>query len=392
MNRIRYAIALLLAAALLISTGCLELVGQRVTIKHDAAKDELHVLIHYDGIHDSGNNQYGDGAAQVAEAVQNGEFMLFGWPFHIKPKEMKEKFDAEAGNEPPAVRAFGKALFESLEVKSIGFHRDPDGRIGGSQLVTIKNAKAFIKAANGAISATILNPNNGAPPAEFVRSIELIKAAAGKDHQWLALDGNAIKVSLPIHPREWAALKAKGLVEIVKEIRNMASADNANKEQDEKNTLRAIALLTSLPLSYSDTGGMLTVRIGETETPSTIRFENDQAYKANIVDAVEKAAGTDTDAVMAKLMLGEKVEKSELVGEVMQWGPAEEKVRGLMKACRANDAKIAGAAVKRLEAFAEAWNKNEGFPSAPAPNADTEKYLAAWSVWYVNMLRFPVAQ
>jgi hypothetical protein len=389
MKSIRSLIVLLVIAALFISTGCLELVGQRITLRHDAAKDELHVMIHYDGIHDSGKDEYGKGSEQVAKAVSDGEFMLLDWPFHIKPRELAGNVGAGA---PQPVVDFVALAGKSIEVKTIGYHRDPDGRIGGSQLVTIKGAKAFIKAANAAISAG-LAAQTEAPPERFVRSWELVKAAAVKgEHQWLALEGNALKVSLPIHAREWAALKAHSLAEVAKEIFRIATSEEAEQKKEGANIQRIILALTSAPISYSDAGGMLTVRLGEVDSSSTVRLELDKTYKPNLEEAVAKSAPADLDAVMARLMSGEKPENAGLADEVMKWGPPEEKIRGLLRQVKANDPKAAAKAVNALETFAQQWNKSQGIPKAPVAVVDTEQLVEEWSKWYAAMLRFPLVE
>jgi len=381
----RSTAALLLSITVLLVTGCLELVGQRITIRHDAAKDELHFLLHYDGVHDSGNNQHGDGAEQVAAAVRNGEFMILDWPFLIQPKQMAAQV---GGTETPAVQALAKHVNEEMDVKTVGFFRDPDGRIGGAQLITIRKAKAFIATANDAISFAILEQNEAADP-KVARTWQLIRDAAGKKHQWLSLDGHALKATVPIHAREWAVFKASGLLKMADALIEGGRSEEAEIAKGKRDLRLIVAGLTSASIAYSDADGVATLRIGDTKSSSTLRIEMGKEYKPNLVEAISKAA-SDLDEVMAKLMVGEKVEKSELVAEVMNWGPPEEKVRGLMRMARADDAKLAAKAVKKLEAFGEQWNKTEGYPKAPAPAADTEQFLQAWAGWYNAMLRFPV--
>ena len=44
---------LVLAPAVLLLSGCLELTGQRLTLRYDAGLDRLYLLIQYDGIHNN---------------------------------------------------------------------------------------------------------------------------------------------------------------------------------------------------------------------------------------------------------------------------------------------------------------------------------------------------
>lgn len=390
MKNFRSAFAFTILLALLIATGCLELAGQRITLRHDAAKDELHIMLQYDGIHDSGNNEYGDGAVQVAQAVKNGEALLMEWPFHLQPEQLKLVAKAAGVEVPQEIKDFAGLAANSLTIHTLGFHRDPDGRVGGTQLLTIKNVKAFLAGANRAISAAFLQEGNTAEP-EFSRSYEMILAAARKDHAWLSLEGNALKWTMPVHGREWAALKAKGVLAIVDQIESLSGVPEEERKENDKEFLRALLALTSPSVGFSDADGMLTIRIGDVQGHSTIRLDTGKEYKPNLVDTVTKAAPRDVDDSIVKLMLGEKVEKDAgLIAEIVNWGPPEEKVRGLIKLVKANDAKLAASAVKKLEAFAAAWNEKEAIPAAPAAMADTEEYVEAWKKWYASMLVFPL--
>ncbi len=388
---IRSCCVLLLTVSILLLTGCLEIVGQRITIHHDAAKDELNILIQYEGIHDSGNDQFGNGAEQVANAVTHGHFMLFDWPFHIQPEQVKENVDNDAM--PPALRSFLKRFGETVTVKTLGHHRDPQARIGGSQLVTIRQAKAFIKSANAALSAIYIEQNREAEnaPIEFVRTMPLVMAAAKNDHQWLALDGHALRFEMPIHPREWAALKAMGLKETFANIQRMTTLALPNREREEGNLMRVIQLLSASAITFSDVDGMLSIRLGNTKKTSTLRIDHGKPYLPNLEAAVTKASPGDFDEAMLKVMVGDKPAKdAELYAALATWGPPEDRVRGLMRAVRGNDPALAAKAAKALEDFAQKWNTDEGYPLAPRSMADTDEYLQAWAKWYEKMLRFPM--
>ena len=81
----------MLAVLLLFLPGCVQLTGQRITWWYDRAKDELQVLIHYDGIHDSGNDQNGKGTEQIPPFVREGNVMLLDWPFQLEMAAVRKK-------------------------------------------------------------------------------------------------------------------------------------------------------------------------------------------------------------------------------------------------------------------------------------------------------------
>lgn len=389
--RIRTALAALLAAALLIATGCLEIVGQRVTLRYDAAKDELHFLIHYDGIHDNGANNFGKGDEQIAKAVADGELMLFDWPFHIKPKEIAAAAEGGDGNLPQEVRDLAAAVGRQVKVRSVGHFRDSEGRVGGLQHIVISDAKKFVAKCNAAINAMISrDANPGAP--EMARTVALIKAAAGKSHEWIAIDGSALKLSVPVHPGEWARAKALGLAQMVDKIASqLARGDSDQQKKHHREVLMVIRALTSVPLSYSDAGGIVTLRIGDPATASTIRIETPKQYQPNLEEQVARVAPVNVDDILGRQLLGQKPAKDGDTFETLAaWGPPEEKARSLMWIATGKDAALAAKAVKALEAFGEEWNKTQGVPRAPDAGSKTDEYLDAWAKWYGQMLRYPL--
>lgn len=76
-KRISISLLALLFIALLMVGSCVELTGQRISWFYDEAKDELLILIHYDGIHDSGSDKNGIGVEQVPKFVESGFPLTF---------------------------------------------------------------------------------------------------------------------------------------------------------------------------------------------------------------------------------------------------------------------------------------------------------------------------
>jgi hypothetical protein len=389
--RIRTALAALLAAALLIATGCLEIVGQRITLRYDAAKDELHFLIHYDGIYDNGANNFGKGDEQVAKAVADGELMLFDWPFHLKPREIAAAAERGDGDLPQEVRDLARALGQQVKVRSVGHFRDSEGRIGGLQHVVITDAKRFLARCNAAINAMIARDANPGGP-EMARTVALIKAAAGRNHEWIAIDGSAMKLSVPVHPGEWARAKAVGMAKLIEHVAQQLGGDDEQTRQKRlKESLMVVRALTSVPISYSDAGGMVTLRLGDPAKPSTVRIEMPREYKPNLEDAVARAAPVSIDEVLGRQQLGVKPQKDADTFEALaQWGPPEDKARSLMWIATGKDAALAAKAVKALEALGQEWNKTNGVPRAPDAGDKTDEFLDAWAKWYGQMLRYPL--
>ena len=97
--RRRASIGLWLSVAMLAAlSGCVELTGQRITWFYDQAKDELQILLYYDGIHDSGS---GTEPGTIANFVRDGNVMLLDWPFHV---QMAEPLMLELGHFVECIR------------------------------------------------------------------------------------------------------------------------------------------------------------------------------------------------------------------------------------------------------------------------------------------------
>ena len=137
---------LIVGLVLLAAPGCVELTGQRITWSYDAAKDELQILLFYDGVHDSGTDQYGKGAEQIPQFVKHGDFMLLNWPLHF------DRAKAEQEVNDPLFSSDGREFDRAcliVRTEPIGYYREPDGRLGAAQRVTIPAAKKFFARLNG---------------------------------------------------------------------------------------------------------------------------------------------------------------------------------------------------------------------------------------------------
>ena len=171
MRKSLYAILATLAAVLMALPGCVELTGQRISWFYDQDHDELQVLLHYDGIHDSGSAAHQSGAKQIPQFVDSGSIMLLDWPLHIDMDGLRQKAENESLD--ARERRWAK-LFTTCKAEPIGHYREPDGRVGAAQFVRIPKASQFIRDLNALISEEIGDnaPEEGPTwPAWQVRSL-----------------------------------------------------------------------------------------------------------------------------------------------------------------------------------------------------------------------------
>lgn len=378
-----FGVWLLLALVLLTVPACVELTGQRITWSYDTVKDEIQVFLFYDGIHDSGNDQNGKGLEQIPKFVQDGEVMLLDWPFHF----VRAQAEAAKQTAGPLQRDWATLLL-SIRSEAIGRYREPSGRIGAVQRLTIPAAKDFIQSANGLISRSILESNAGPQP-PLSRTLERIRAAAKAGQAWIALDGQAIRVTLPVDPDEWAQAKAGSVREAAKYVAE-ALGEKGNVDQ-KREALNAIRCLVAAPVSYLDDGNNIQFVIGRRDAAPTLRLDLRDKYEPSLEKAVEDALPTDFDQAAAQSLLqGGSV--SPAVAAVLKAGMPEASVGALLRWAKAGDDAAKTAVAQRLGTWAEQWNGNHRLPQAPKPNPLQAKYLAAWDCWYAEMKRFPLGE
>jgi len=353
---------------------CVELTGQRITWFHDVANDVLHILIHYDGIHDAKTSST-PGAEQIPEFVKNGDVMLWDWPLHIDMKKLRENLESQDHQKKEAAR-----LFTSLKTKPLGYYREPDGRVGGAQLVTLSGVKAFVKGINALISRAVQHPDLEKEK-DLGRTVERMRAAAKEDFQWIEIRGHAIRFTMPVHPGEWSRKKRTSLESILRKV----IRDFKMKKGDAENHLRhLITLLTTAPVSYIDEGERVTFVLGLEDRPATWRIMLREEYEPSLEPVVAEAVKVDLDKILADAILDEDAKPTLLHSTLLAWGPPEERVRALLSAARSGDEARKKAALEPLKAWAAEWNQKGGVPEAPEKADD----LAAWAQWYEAMKPF----
>jgi len=374
------SLLVLLEIALLVASGCVELTSQRISWFYDAPKDELRILIHYDGIHDSGDDEFDEGAEQLREFVKNGDVMFRDWIGHIEMADLREQL--QDPNTEPLEKDWVR-LITSIKTELVGYYREPDGRIGAAQLVTITEAKAFVRKLNGLISREILEEeiNKDDPMA---RTQERMHAAARNRHQWLTLDGHSIRCTLPVHPDEWLRARGKFLADRVKDI------VKAGEEAVDDEMIAIIPALSSVPVSYIESADQVTFVLGRAKTPSTLRMKIRDEYEPSLEKVVVETVKVDLDKALAEMLLDKDAKPSALLSAVRSFGPPEEQVRALMAAAQNGDDKQKKAAIERLGSWAKRWNRDHGVPKAPKMRDKLEDYIAAWKKWYGQMRQYPI--
>jgi len=379
------------AIALLFLTGCLRICEQRITVRHEPDADMLYVMIHYDGIHDSGDDQWGNGAQQLPEFIAADTIAVLDWMFQVQVAELR---GMENNQELSAeLRALGKAMAEQVKVEPVGYYRDALGRIGGAQIITITKASAFIRTVNAAINGLIRDRGvEEEMLAEAPGTSQRILLASENQHQWVTLDGHAVKVSVPVQPTEWAALKAKGIYEGINDFVTAYENSPAGRPEQMEMVAKLTSMLADIPFAYSESSGMVSLRIGDPAKPTPIRLQTFYQYQPNLEAEVIRIAKTELDAAVARQLAGLPAgPASANVTAIAEWGPDEERVRAMARAVESDDPALTKAAFAWLNKFRIGWNHENNLPVMPVP-ADEEDPAAfgrACLDWCRELRAFP---
>ena len=284
----------LASALLLIAAGsCVELTGQRISIRHDEAKDELQILLCHDGIHESPPSRNEEGPKQIPEYVENGDILILDWPGSVKMKEMREL--STQNPSLPALGALGAAIASSVRSTPAGRYRDPDGRVGAVQLIVISHANEFFAKVNAAYNEQILK-ETALSESPWFWTRHRMEEGARKGQAWLSMEGHSLRFTFPAHPAEWARGKAayvKGLLEAMQESKEGRNNDN-----------RAgffMQLLALSPLSLDESSEAVSIRLGNPKRPLPLRFSLRDVYNSRLEMTVAAAVQTDLDEALAQI-------------------------------------------------------------------------------------------
>jgi hypothetical protein len=377
----RASIAATIVGILVSFASCVELTGQRITMRYDDGKDQLLFLIQYDGIHDV-EGKGPPGAAQIPLFLRDGDVMLIDWPFHLKLGDIRREPARIEGT--AAQKVFWSSVLEWVEVKAIGRYRDPDGRIGAAQLVTVSHAKELLRKLNAYLSDQVIR---GDAFTDWPRTRERMRSGALEGRQWLSIDGHSLEFAFPADPGEWSRRKSAFVSEFLKEWMELT------QKGDPGEVLPSFysQALSLFPFSVEESSDEIALRLGERSRSSTFRFSFRSAYSSNLEAVMAAEIGKDLDEELWRALLTKDAPADGTALEtVITWGPPEEKVRALLAAARKPDDALRREALQRLDVLGAEIEKDGRLPSPPATSdqsTELEPRIQAWSEWYVQVVR-----
>jgi len=371
MPLLRFILCACVGVLTLFIAGCVELIGQRIVLWHDADRDTLHVLLFYDGVHDSGDDRHGVGREQISKFARSGSILFLDWPFHFDMDEVREA--VAAPETQPQDRELAEFVLANVTVRAIGHYRDGHGHVGALQHVEIQHASEFLRQINAAISRLLLEEFAEDDPTDLTaRTQALVRAAAQRGHEWIELDGHALRIEFPVHPFEWRQVKARFL-------RQLAEADSGDLHW-------MVQALSSFSGAYDDTGGRVRILIGNPDEATTLRFRLRDEYEPSLEPLVVEHAPHE----LPGLWRIDQAQHPTAMRLYLGISPPEQGVIDTLNRIDEAEGRTAEEALRLIEQYIERVSEHV----YPVPTAldDIDTTIEAWRAWARHMMAYPVTE
>jgi hypothetical protein len=265
-----------------------------------------------------------------------------------------------------------RATLASVTTRNLGHYRDAHGHLGAMQHVQIEHVSQYLPLVNAAISRMVLSEfANDDQAHPMARTRKLTKAAAEGDHQWIALDGQAIRVEFPVHPFEWRLVKANAMIELV---------DAYDHDMD-----WIVQALSAFSSAYDDTGGRVRMAIGDPDETSTFRIRLRDEYEPSLEPVVIEHAPLELPGLWR---IGRPIHPNTM-HLYQRFAPPEQRVIDTLNRINEAEERSAEEALRLIDRYIEEMSDHV----YPAPDAreDTEETIDAWRDWARRMMAYPIA-
>jgi hypothetical protein len=205
-------VLVLAAAVVLCATGCLDFEKQTFIITFQPERDEINVLLLYEGLQVGGKQaQDLKNAEKAFKAVfAEGKGLYLGHPIaavSLAPDKDKKPSEKE--------QKVYDLLTKHLTVRKGTFFLDKNGSLCGSQEITIRQAKAFVRGINDMISAEVGSMADKALGDATKKqtgfydeeTLKLMRKAVKDKHQWIHFEPGRISVTLVGSQKYFANVK-----------------------------------------------------------------------------------------------------------------------------------------------------------------------------------------
>ena len=183
--------------------GCVEFERQTIVYRHDVERDELRMLIIYEGIYGKKADDYGELRSVL---VRPRTFFFANWILEYDRDDwVRElaRLDRERDTNPNtykvAYRRLIKLILDNVRVDNGAFYLNNEGKLSGYQRVTLSNVSELVPAFNELVNAALIHDE--LDPTDILassRSADTIKNAAYVGHHWIELDEGELRMRIPL--------------------------------------------------------------------------------------------------------------------------------------------------------------------------------------------------
>ena len=184
--------------------GCVEFERQIIVYRHDVERDELRMLMIYEGIYGKKADDYGELRSVL---LRPRTFFFTNWILEYDRDDWVQELahlDRERDTKPNAYkvayRRLVKLTLENVRVDNGAFYLNNEGKLSGYQLVTLSNVSGLVSAFNEMVNTALIHGElelNEVPLA-LSQSADVIRNAAYAGHQWIKLDEGELRMRIPL--------------------------------------------------------------------------------------------------------------------------------------------------------------------------------------------------
>ncbi|MCZ6641682.1 MAG: hypothetical protein O7F71_08905, partial [Gammaproteobacteria bacterium] len=178
---------------------CVEFERQTIQYRHDTERDELRMLMIYDGI-------YGEKARDYPELrsvlLRPRTFIFSNWVFEYDRDEIVQQLEELKGEQDTkltlSLRRLFSLLLDNVRVDNGVFYLNNENKLAGYQQVTLSKVSELVAAFNQMVNTGLIHDELDPTDFPFAssQSAYTIRRAAWAGHRWIELEQGELRIRL----------------------------------------------------------------------------------------------------------------------------------------------------------------------------------------------------
>jgi hypothetical protein len=204
-----------LIIGLVLLQGCVEFERQTIVWRHDVDRDELRMVMIYEGIQ-AGNEVDAEELGELRSVLLRPRTFFFSnWIFEYDRDvwlEMRDDVRANRDEVSPefyaAVMRLNELVLDNVRVDNGDFYLNDANKLAGYQRVTFSNVSAIVAAANALMNTALLDEELDASDIAYGSASEgMVLDAAYAGHEWITLYEGELRLRLPTARTDYEELR-----------------------------------------------------------------------------------------------------------------------------------------------------------------------------------------